>query len=140
MPHALPGSRDLPTLEGVAAGVSRFTVSRVVNGSTQVRPDVARAVTAAIERLGYIPNRAARSLANRQTLSIALVVPEDTTHFFGDPYFALIVQGIAKVLDDSDYVLTLQLVSPSSPSQKSIRYLLGGQCRRRSRGLTPLRG
>lgn len=123
-----PVRRAAPTLEAVAAaaGVSRSTVSRVVNGSTHVRPDVIAAVTAAIDELNYIPNRAARSLANRQTMAIALVVPEDTTRFFGDPFFAEIVQGITQGLEDSDYVLNLQLASPSSPSEKTIRYLLGG--------------
>lgn len=122
------GRRSAPTLEAVAAaaGVSRSTVSRVVNGSSHVRPDVVTAVNAAIDRLNYIPNRAARSLANRQTMAIALVVPEDTTRFFGDPFFAEIVQGITQGLEDSDYVLNLQLASPSSPSEKTIRYLLGG--------------
>lgn len=120
--------RTAPTLEAVAAaaGVSRSTVSRVVNGSSHVRPDVIDAVNAAIESLNYIPNRAARSLANRQTMAIALVVPEDTNRFFGDPFFAEIVQGITQGLEDSDYVLNLQLASPSSPSEKTIRYLLGG--------------
>lgn len=124
----LPGRRVAPTLEAVAAeaGVSRSTVSRVVNGSTQVRPDVTTAVNAAIDRLNYIPNRAARSLANRHTMAIALVVPEDTSRFFGDPFFAQIVQGITQGLEDSDYVLNLQLASPSAPSAKTIRYLLGG--------------
>ena len=124
----LSGRRSAPTLEAVAAaaGVSRSTVSRVVNGSTQVRPDVIVAVNAAIDQLNYIPNRAARSLANRQTMAIALVVPEDTNRFFGDPFFAEIVQGITQGLEDSDYVLNLQLASPSSPSSKTIRYLLGG--------------
>ncbi|MGV8894840.1 MAG: LacI family DNA-binding transcriptional regulator [Rhodoglobus sp.] len=123
-----PGRRAAPTLEAVAAeaGVSRSTVSRVVNGSSQVRPDVVTAVNAAIAHLNYIPNRAARSLANSQTMAIALVVPEDTTKFFGDPFFAEIVQGIAQGLEESDYVLNLQLASPSSPSAKTIRYLLGG--------------
>ncbi len=122
------GRRVAPTLEAVAAeaGVSRSTVSRVVNGSTHVRPDVVTAVNAAIDRLNYIPNRAARSLANRQTMAIALVVPEDTKRFFGDPFFAEIVQGITSGLEDSDYVLNLQLASPSAPSEKTIRYLLGG--------------
>ena len=122
------GRRVPPTLEAVAAeaGVSRSTVSRVVNSSTHVRPDVVTAVNAAIERLNYIPNRAARSLANRQTMAIALVVPEDTKRFFGDPFFAEIVQGITQGLEDSDYVLNLQLASPSKPSEKTIRYLLGG--------------
>lgn len=123
-----PARRVAPTLEAVAAeaGVSRSTVSRVVNGSQHVSPDVLTAVNAAIDRLNYIPNRAARSLANRQTMAIALVVPEDTNRFFGDPFFAEIVQGITQGLESSDYVLNLQLASPSSPSEKTIRYLLGG--------------
>jgi len=117
-----------PTLEEVAAtaGVSRSTVSRVVNGSTQVSPEVLAAVTAAIEQLNYVPNRAARSLANRQTMAIALVVPEETTRFFGDPYFAAVVHGIAHAIESSDYVLNLQLASPFAPSAKMTKYLLGG--------------
>jgi LacI family transcriptional regulator len=59
-------------------------------------------------------------------MSIALVVPEDAHRFFGDPYFADVVQGISDRLDDSDYVLNLQLTHPSSPSEKTRRYLLGG--------------
>jgi LacI family transcriptional regulator len=122
-------SRRLPPTRAevaAAAGVSRSTVSRVVNGSTRVSPEVLENVTRAIDELHYVPNRAARSLANRQTMAIALVVPEDTARFFGDPYFSAIVQGITNGLADSDYVLTLQLASPSEPSQKTIRYLQGG--------------
>lgn len=117
-----------PTLEEVAAaaGVSRSTVSRVVNGSTQVSPEVLAAVTAAIEQLNYVPNRAARSLANRQTMAIALVVPEETNRFFGDPYFAAVVHGIAHAIESSDYVLNLQLASPFAGSTKLTKYLLGG--------------
>jgi len=124
----LPVRRVAPTLEAVAAeaGVSRSTVSRVVNGSSHVSPDVVLTVNAAIERLQYVPNRAARSLANRQTSAIALVVPEDAQRFFGDPFFAEIMQGITSEIEDSDYVLNLQLAKPSAPSEKTIRYLLGG--------------
>lgn len=129
MTTELQGSRRVPpTLEAVAAaaGVSRSTVSRVVNGSSHVSPDVVAAVNAAIDRLQYRPNRAARSLAQRKTMAIALVIPEDTTRFFGDPFFASIVQGITAGLEHSDYVLNLQLVSPEAPSEKTIGYLLGG--------------
>ncbi len=116
-----------PTLEMVAeaAGVSRATVSRVVNGSPKVRPEVVAAVNKAIDELNYVPNRAARSLASRQTQSVALVVPEDMTKFFGDPYFAAVVQGITRRLDESDFTLNL-LVASSDPRHKTMRYLRSG--------------
>ncbi|MDO9591273.1 MAG: LacI family DNA-binding transcriptional regulator, partial [Microcella sp.] len=73
-------ARSAPTLEMVAerAGVSRATVSRVVNGSPRVTDETLAAVNAAIAELNYTPNRAARSLANRRSMAIALVIPEDT--------------------------------------------------------------
>lgn len=123
-----PVRRVAPTLEAVAeaAGVSRSTVSRVVNGSSQVRPEVVTAVNAAIERLNYIPNRLARSLANRHTMAIAVVVPEDTTRFFGDPFFAAVIEGISDAIEPSDYVLSVTVASHSAPAEKTRRFLLGG--------------
>ncbi|MFO7689479.1 MAG: LacI family DNA-binding transcriptional regulator [Cryobacterium sp.] len=117
----------LPTLEMVAAaaGVSRATVSRVVNGSPKVRPEVQALVQTAIDELHYVPNRAARSLVNRRTQVIALVVPENLAMFFGDPYFAAIVQGITRRLNASDYMLNL-LVAASDPGSKTTRYLRSG--------------
>ncbi len=117
-----------PTLEEVAAaaGVSRSTVSRVVNGSTKVSPGALERVNAAIESLSYVPNRAARSLASRQSMAIALVVPEDTSRFFGDPYFAEVVHGITHAMESSDYVLNLQVASRFVPSSKTTKYLRGG--------------
>jgi len=122
----IPAPR-LPTLEMVAAaaGVSRATVSRVVNGSPKVRPDVQALVQTAIDQLHYVPNRAARSLVNRRTQVIALVVPENLTMFFGDPYFAAVMQGITRRLNASDYTLNL-LVAASDPGNKTIRYLRSG--------------
>ena len=83
------------------------------------------AVNAAIAKLNYVPNRAARSLASRTSGAIALIVPEDTAFFFGDPYFAAIVQGITRRLDDSDYLLNL-LVASTDPGHKTVRYLRSG--------------
>ncbi|UOQ90731.1 LacI family transcriptional regulator [Agromyces endophyticus] len=124
---AKDASGGAPTLEMVArvAGVSRATVSRVVNGSPKVSPEVAAAVNDAVKRLRYVPNRAARSLASRSSNAIALVVPEDVTTFFGDPYFAEIVKGIMSRIDDSDYVLNL-LVASSDPRHKTRTYLESG--------------
>lgn len=69
-------SRRAPTLEDVAreAGVSRATVSRVVNGIRNVDPAIQDVVRRAIAHTGYAPNRAARSLVTRRAETVALVV------------------------------------------------------------------
>lgn len=119
-----------PTLEAVAkaAGVSRATVSRVVNGSTTVDPVLSKRVNAAVERLRYIPNRAARSLAGSSSGSVALLVPENLSRFFADPFFAAILHGIAKRVDESDYVLNLLVASTPGCGLmgKTARYLGAG--------------
>ena len=116
-----------PTLEMVAAaaGVSRSTVSRVINDSPKVTPEAFAAVQAAIDKLGYVPNRAARILASRRTMSIALVIPENTAKFFADPYFAAVVQGVATYLSETDYTLTL-LIAAESDAEKTRSYLQAG--------------
>lgn len=120
-------TRVAATIEEVAAaaGVSRSTVSRVVNGSTSVSPAALDAVNRAIAELNYVPNRAARSLASRATMAIALVVPEDTTRFFGDPFFASVVSGINARLGKSDYVLNL-IIASDDPRDKTTAYVRSG--------------
>lgn len=128
--HPTPTVRpaaELPTLEMVAAaaGVSRSTVSRVINGSPKVRPEVVATVNRAIARLNYTPNRAARTLASRQTHAIALLIPEDISRFVGDPYFASVAKGITERLEPTNYILNL-LVASSDPDRKTRRFLRGG--------------
>nr|BFF09491.1 LacI family DNA-binding transcriptional regulator [Microbacterium flavescens] len=96
-----------------------------MNGSTAVSPEALEAVKRAISDLNYVPNRAARSLASRQTHAIALVVPEDTTRFFGDPFFAAIVSGINARLSRSDYVLNL-FIANDDPGDKTTSYVRSG--------------
>ncbi|WP_375164394.1 LacI family DNA-binding transcriptional regulator [Arthrobacter sp.] len=120
-------TRPVPTLEMVAAlaGVSRSTVSRVVNDAPNVDPDIVKSVQNAISTLNYIPNRAARSLASRRTNSVAVVVPESTSKVFADPFFATIVEGIAQTLVETKYTLTM-IVSSEARPEKTRSYLLGG--------------
>ncbi|GAA3918601.1 LacI family DNA-binding transcriptional regulator [Microbacterium invictum] len=123
----IESTRATATIEEVAAvaGVSRSTVSRVVNGSTAVSPAALEAVQRAIAELNYVPNRAARSLASRATMAIALVVPEDTTRFFGDPFFAAVVSGINARLSRSEYVLNL-IIASDDPQDKTTAYVRSG--------------
>ena len=93
-----PPDRDRPNLEQVAAsaGVSRATVSRVVNGWTSVDPELRERVERAIVQLGYTPNAAARTLVTRRSDTIALVASEPDVRVFGDPFFGGIVRGVSQ--------------------------------------------
>ena len=80
------------------AGVSRGTVSRVLNGGRHVRPAVVAVVNAAIETLGYSVNQAARNLAAGRTGSVAFVVSEHQEHIFEDPNYVLFVSVFGREL------------------------------------------
>lgn len=101
--------RRSPTLEEVAAhaGVSRATVSRVVNDSPKVSAEAKAAVERSIQALSYVPNRAARSLVTRRTDAIALVIAERESRLFADPVLAGMVTGIAAELANTDYMFVL---------------------------------
>ncbi|PFG32477.1 LacI family transcriptional regulator [Sanguibacter antarcticus] len=118
----------VPTLEEVAqtAGVSRSTASRAINGGSRVSPEAQTAVDDAIARLGYIPNRAARSLVTRRTNSIALVVPEPDERVLSDPFFAATLRGMNASLKDTDLQLVLLIDKPGETSGRIGRYLRNG--------------
>lgn len=58
------------------AGVSHQTVSRVINGQTNIRPETRARVEEAIRRLGYRPNTAARALVTRRSATIGVIGTE----------------------------------------------------------------
>ena len=120
--------RSNATLEEVAllAGVSRATVSRVVNGSPRVSADVRVDVQAAIDRLGYVPNRAARSLVTRRSDSIAVVITEPTVRLFSDPFFPRLLRGISSELAARDRQLILLMPDSASEEARTADYLTAG--------------
>jgi DNA-binding LacI/PurR family transcriptional regulator len=116
-----------PTLEAVAAlaGVSRGTVSRVINDSPQVSPRAREAVRKAIDELGFVPHRAARTLVTQRTDTVALVVSESEEWFFAEPYFAAIVRGISSGLTGSGLQLLLAVAQSPAEREQLEHYLTG---------------
>ncbi|ASR36482.1 LacI family transcriptional regulator [Prauserella marina] len=120
--------RGTPTLEEVArvAGVSRSTVSRVINDLPGVSARARESVNEAIQLLGYVPNEAARSLVTRRTNSIALVVSEPGDRVFSDPFFAGVLRGIHSGLAGSHRQLVLMLMAEDDDGEQLEKYLSSG--------------
>lgn len=91
----------MPTLADVAklAGVGVMSVSRVVNGTRRVSPEVERKVRAAIKKIGYVPNEAARVLKGNRGSVLGLIVPD-----LADPFFASCVGAIQEVAWEAGYM------------------------------------
>ncbi|MEE1791565.1 LacI family DNA-binding transcriptional regulator [Streptomyces sp. BE308] len=125
-------SRRVPTLEDVAreAGVSRATVSRVVNGVRNVDPDIQDLVRHAIARTGYAPNRAARSLVTRRTGTVALVVSgagdEFAARVFADPFFGRVVSGVVGYLRAHGTHPVLMFAESAQARRQAVDYLRHG--------------
>jgi LacI family transcriptional regulator len=76
----------LATMDDVAkaAKVSVSTVSHVLNATRKVHPETERAVRAAIQQVGYIPNSLARSLAMSASSTIGVAIPTFANHYFSE--------------------------------------------------------
>lgn len=101
-------------LEDIAklSGVSRSTVSRVLNNDPNVRESTRRRVQDVIRRVNFQPNLAARSLATGHARVIGLVIPMGVATMFTDPYFPMLIKGISAACNANDYSVMLWLAEP----------------------------
>ncbi|MEU7481739.1 LacI family DNA-binding transcriptional regulator [Lentzea sp. NPDC042327] len=123
-------SKSAPTLEDVArvAGVSRATVSRVVNGTRNVDPQLQETVRSAIEQTGYSPNRAARSLVTRRTGTVALVISGagGGSDVFTDPFFGRVAAGVVDFLRPHSVHPVLMLADSEPARTEVVEFLRQG--------------
>jgi LacI family transcriptional regulator len=84
------------------AGVSVTSVSHVINETRPVSYELRERVLAALEELGYHPNRLARSLRSGKTHTIGTIVPDSA-----DPFFAEVARGIEDTAFETGYSLIL---------------------------------
>jgi LacI family transcriptional regulator len=116
-----------PTQADVArrAGVSQATVSYVLNNSTSIAvPDeTRRRIQDAVRELGYIPDRAARSLRTRRTYTIAGMIPDIT-----NPFYPAFERGIQDLADQHGYDLIMYNTDGSAEKErKSLRSVQQGR-------------
>ena len=89
-----------PTITQVAeaAGVSRATVSRVLNGRTTVDPLIGARVREVADRLQYRPNLTARYLSTGRTMTVSLVIPD-----LGNPMFQSVLRSLTRAAEADGY-------------------------------------
>jgi DNA-binding LacI/PurR family transcriptional regulator len=123
-----PYAGKRPTISDVAeaAGVSRGTVSRVLNGGKWVSPSAAAAVNAAIERTGYRVNPHARNLATATSNSIAFLLTEPQHVLFDDPNFSQLIRGAAAALEKLDRFLVVLIAGTQDERNRAREYITGG--------------
>ncbi len=105
----------MTTIKEIAkiAGVSRSTVSRVINNDPNVSKRTRDKVQAIIDELQYQPDPVARSLIGGRTRVLGLVIPMAFSSLFTDPFFSLLAQGISSTCTANDYTLMLWLLEPN---------------------------
>ncbi|QHA93187.1 LacI family DNA-binding transcriptional regulator [Bacillus sp. N1-1] len=108
----------MATIADVAdyTGLSRATVSRVINDYPHVSKDKRQLVHEAMKELGYFPNTSARNLRNRRTNLVAVLIPRLT-----NPFFTLILDGIEKVAEENGFQLII--CQTKSSKKKELEFL-----------------
>lgn len=117
------------TLNDVAreAGVSKSTVSLVVNNSPKVREETRLKVEKAIKKLHYTPNIAAKELTTNKKMSMGIIItnpcemPNRTTFdMMDDNYFHDVERGILKALENEDYGLLIEQFTTSGENPQKV--------------------
>lgn len=106
------------TIRDVAAvaAVSPATVSRVLNDDERVQPELRERVLNAVARLGYRPNRAARSLRTQATRVLGLIISD-----IQNPFFTSLVRGVEDAANERGY--SVVLANSDEDLAKEQRYL-----------------
>lgn len=103
------------------AGVSRSSVSRVLNNHPNVSPETRAQVQKVITETGYQPDPIARSLSSRRSNIIGLVIPLAIRGLFDDPFFPRLIQGISQGCDSHNCTLSLFLFHSQEEEEKLYR-------------------
>ncbi|SQI33829.1 HTH-type transcriptional repressor CytR [Leminorella richardii] len=113
-PHA--GRKRVTLMEvASAAGVSKSTVSLVLNDSPLIKEETRQKVLRAIDELGYVYNRFAANLRSQTSLTIGVVIDDLT-----NPFFAEFTMGLETTLAELGYITIMANTSQSGERQKQV--------------------
>jgi DNA-binding LacI/PurR family transcriptional regulator len=117
-----------PTMEDVAeiAGVSRGTVSRVLNGANHVSSASLAAVREAMRQTGYVVNESARSLVTRRSGAVAFVLSEPPDRLFEDPVLGGLLRTCTALLGAQGRGLMLMLAGTPEERERVLHFARGG--------------
>lgn len=99
--------------------ISVSTVSRVVNNKIYVKPETKEMVMRALNELNYMPNQIARSLKNKSTKTIGIMIPDISENFFTN-----VIKGTDDVLSRNGYAIILCDTGESAEKEESYLNLL----------------
>ncbi|TKJ45273.1 LacI family transcriptional regulator [Candidatus Aerophobetes bacterium Ae_b3b] len=97
------------------AGVSKSTVSRILNNKGKFSKDTRDKVLQVVKKLNYRPSMIAKSLRNRRTKAVGLLLPDIV-----NPFFPEIMKGVEDVASENGYVVIL--CSSNEDSEKEFMY------------------
>jgi LacI family transcriptional regulator len=98
----------LVTLKDISeyCGVSNSTVSKALNGQKDISKQTAQRVREAAQKLGYLPNSAARSLKTNKTLNIGVLFVDKTSSGLRHEYFSGMLESIKSAAESKGYDIT----------------------------------
>ena len=99
-----------PTIYDIArvAGVSKSTVSRVLNKQTNISPEAREKVLKAIDELNYQPNKLARALTSSGFDAIMVISTRSTKTTAGNPFFSDVLHAITAKAEEEGFDVILQ--------------------------------
>ena len=117
------------TIKDVAklANVNPSTVSRVIANNPRISEKTKRVVREAMEQLGYHPNLNARSLVNRNTQTLGIIMPSSAEKAFQNPFFAEVLRGISSKANEQGYAIYMSTGSTEEEIYQGVVNMVQGR-------------
>lgn len=97
------------TIDEIAriAGVSKTTVSRVLNKRPDVHPATRQKILSLIEQYDFQPNAFAKAISLQKSMNIGLIIPHQASYVFSNPFYTEVMRGVSTEVDQQNYYLLI---------------------------------